>query len=133
MERPQADLVVRGRSSPSTRGSRGPVPSPCAAARIVAVGPDDAAVEDLVGDETEVVDATGGLVLPGFIDSHNHIRLGTPDALDLSNAGTLEDVHAMLRTHVAADPSIEWIEAGRCTTPRYPARGCRRRTTSPTT
>src|SRR6185503_13267011 len=49
------------------------------------------------------------------IDSHNHVRLGTPAGLDLSEARSLEAIHAQLRAHVDADPSLEWIEAGRWT------------------
>src|SRR4051812_31972601 len=115
MERPVADLVIRGgrvhtvddaHPTADAVGVRG--------GRIIDVG-NDGAVADLIGPETVEVDATGGLVLPGFIDSHDHVRLGTPDALDLSSATTLEQIHALLRAHVAADPSIEWVEAGRWT------------------
>jgi predicted amidohydrolase YtcJ len=110
-----ADLIVRGGRVFSVDDDR---PWGDAVAvrggRILAVG-DDASVRDLAGPATETVGAEGGLVLPGFIDSHNHVRLGTPDAFDLSNASTLEAIHRALREHVAADPSIEWIEAGRWT------------------
>ncbi|MFB7346031.1 amidohydrolase family protein, partial [Streptomyces hydrogenans] len=29
---------------------------------------------------TRVLDAAGRLVLPGFVDAHNHVRLGSDDA-----------------------------------------------------
>src|SRR5262249_34688914 len=44
--------------------------------RIAAVG-DDPDVRDAVGPGAEEVDAGGGTVLPGFIDAHNHLRLGS--------------------------------------------------------
>jgi hypothetical protein len=80
--------------------------------RILAVGTEPEVLE-LASPGTEVVEAGGGLVLPGFVDAHNHLRLGTPDAIDLSGARTLEQIHAALRAAVATDPSLEWVEAGR--------------------
>lgn len=80
--------------------------------RIAAVGTEDE-VGELRGRRTEVVDAAGGLVLPGFVDSHNHVRLGTPDTVDLSGAGSLEEIHATLAAHVVAHPEETWVEAGR--------------------
>jgi predicted amidohydrolase YtcJ len=110
-----ADLVVRGGRVFTVEDTR---PWADAVAirdgRIVAVGDDDEIVA-LAGAATRTIDAEGGLVLPGFVDSHNHVRLGTPDALDLSGATTLERIHEALAAHVAADPSLEWIEAGRWT------------------
>jgi predicted amidohydrolase YtcJ len=107
-----ADLVVRG-------GRVFTVDTPPWAAavavrgeRIVAVG-DDAEIADLAGPRTVTIDASGGLVLPGFVDSHNHLRLGTPGGLDLSSASSLLEIHSLLAEHVRADPSLEWIEAGR--------------------
>lgn len=82
--------------------------------RILAVDR-DSAIAELAGPSTTTIDAGGGLVLPGFVDSHDHVRLGTPDALDLSGATSVEDIHALLAAHVRADPSLEWIEAGRWT------------------
>jgi predicted amidohydrolase YtcJ len=80
--------------------------------QIVAVG-DEAEVLELAGPATQVVDATGGLVLPGFVDAHNHVRLGTPDGIDLSAATDLGQVQQALRDAIAADPSLTWVEAGR--------------------
>src|SRR3954452_25444674 len=115
MERPVADLVIRGGRVHTVEDTH---PTAEAVAvrggRIIDVG-NDGTVADLIGPETVDIDASGGLVLPGFIDSHDHVRLGTPDALDLSSATTLEQIHALLRTHIAADPSIERVEAGRWT------------------
>src|SRR6266480_7331866 len=37
----------------------------------------DADAGDHVAAGTEVIDAGGRLVLPGFIDSHDHVRLGS--------------------------------------------------------
>ena len=113
MPDPAADLVVRGgrvytvddalpwAEAVAVRGER-----------ILAVG-DEAEILELAGPATEVLDADGGLVLPGFVDAHNHVRLGIPDAVDLSTATDLGQIHRMLRDVVAADPSVTWVEAGR--------------------
>jgi predicted amidohydrolase YtcJ len=110
---PAADLVVRGgrvftvdddqpwAEAVAVRGER-----------IAAVG-DETEVLELAGSATEVLDATGGLVLPGFVDAHNHVRLGTPDAIDLSASTDLGQIHEALRDAVTADPSLTWVEAGR--------------------
>ena len=78
--------------------------------RIAWVG-DDAASREHVGSDAEVIDARGVTVLPGFIDSHNHVRLGSnPLQVDLAGAGTLEEVKARIRAHADAHPDHPWIE-----------------------
>jgi predicted amidohydrolase YtcJ len=63
------------------------------------------------GPDTEVIDAAGATVLPGFIDSHNHVRLGSnPSEVDLAGAGTLDEVKARIRTHGDGHPEQTWIE-----------------------
>ena len=52
--------------------------------RIAWVGADEEA-RTLAGADTDVIDARGATVLPGFIDSHNHVRLGSnPSEVDLA-------------------------------------------------
>lgn len=64
------------------------------------------------GPDTEVVDAEGRLVLPGFVDAHNHVRLGSDDAcVQLAGARTLDEIHARIRDWHAAHPDAAWIEA----------------------
>jgi predicted amidohydrolase YtcJ len=110
---PAADLIVRG-GRVFTVDQQRPWAEAVAVrdARILAVG-DEAEILGFAGRATEVLDATDGLVLPGFVDAHNHVRLGTPDAVDLSAATDLEQVRQALRDTVAADPSLTWVEAGR--------------------
>lgn len=106
-----ADIVVRGRVY------TGDASRPWAQAvavrgdRILGVG-DEAEVRELAAAPTEVIEAGDGLVLPGFVDSHSHVRLGTPDALDLSGAATLAEIQDRIATDVHAHPAVEWIEAG---------------------
>jgi hypothetical protein len=78
--------------------------------RIVWVGTDADAVAHL-GPETEVIDARGRLLLPGFVDSHNHVRLGSnPLEVDLTGATTLDELKARVRAHADAHPEQTWIE-----------------------
>lgn len=79
--------------------------------RIAWLGSDEDAL-GWTGPDTQVIDAEGKLVLPGFVDAHNHVRLGSDDAcVQLSGATTLDEVHARIRTWHTANPDAEWIEA----------------------
>jgi hypothetical protein len=113
MLEPAADLVVRG-GRVYTVDEAQPWAEAVAVRgeRILAVGAEDEILE-LARPSTEVLDASGGLVLPGFVDAHNHVRLGTPDSIDLSRATDLAQIHQIVRDAVAADPSLTWVEAGR--------------------
>ncbi|WP_037607153.1 amidohydrolase [Streptacidiphilus rugosus] len=83
--------------------------------RIVQVFAEAAGTRDWsawVGPETRVVDADGRLLLPGFVDSHNHVRLGSDGAcVQLAGAGTLEEIGRRIRHWLAANPDAEWVEA----------------------
>lgn len=79
--------------------------------RIVWVGP-DAEAADWAGPDTERIDAGGRLVLPGFIDAHNHVRLGSDDAcVQLAGVRTLEAILDRIGEWREANPDAEWIEA----------------------
>ncbi|HWC70265.1 MAG TPA: amidohydrolase [Actinomycetota bacterium] len=78
--------------------------------RISWVG-DESGAGAYVGPDTEVIDAHGATVLPGFIDTHNHVRLGSnPLEVDLAGASTLEVAQARIRAHARAHPDHPWIE-----------------------
>ena len=80
--------------------------------RISWVG-DSETARGLAGPDTEVIDAGGHTVLPGFIDSHNHVRLGSnPLEVDLAGAGTLDEVKARIRAHADAHPDYS-LDRGR--------------------
>lgn len=66
---------------------------------------------ELAGPGTEVVDARGRLVLPGFVDSHNHVRLGSDaDCVQLAGAASLAEIGARIAERLRSHPDAEWIE-----------------------
>ena len=80
------------------------------------------AVEDgrivWVGDDAdapaagEVIDAGGATVLPGFVDAHNHVRLGSDAAsVQLAGASTLDEVGRRIGEWSEAHPDAQWVEA----------------------
>jgi len=61
------------------------------AGRFVAVGGDD--IRSLAGKKTRVFDAKGMMVVPGFIDTHNHAGAGGIGNGNAGGEGLLYDVH----------------------------------------
>jgi predicted amidohydrolase YtcJ len=89
-----ADLVLRNGAVytvDSTRSWAGAVA--VRSGRIVHVGDDVPA--ELIGDDTEVVDLAGGMLLPGFQDGHVHLLLGGVE-LGECTLFTLETARAVL-------------------------------------
>lgn len=81
--------------------------------KILAVG-DSAAIARYIGSRTQVIDARGGLVMPGFADGHTHFVDGGFQlaSLDLRDAATPQEfvrrVAAFARTRRAG----QWILGG---------------------
>jgi predicted amidohydrolase YtcJ len=77
--------------------------------RIVAVGT-SSDVNVYRGDNTRMLDAGGRLLLPGFIDCHNHIRYGgDPTRISLDGIKNLEELSDRIDAFVAERPDTEWI------------------------
>jgi predicted amidohydrolase YtcJ len=81
--------------------------------RIIAVG-SGAEVAKLTGSETQVIDAQGQFVTPGFIDSHVHfITSGAQLAgVQLRDAKTPAEFIARIKAFAATVPPGTWIEGG---------------------
>ena len=78
--------------------------------RITAVG-SDAEIKRYIGAGTEVIDAGGQLVIPGFIESHGHFT-GVGEAqlvLKLMNAKTWDEIVAMVANAAKAAKPGQWI------------------------
>jgi predicted amidohydrolase YtcJ len=82
-------------------------------ARIAAVG-SSASIQKLTDANTKVIDAKGGLVTPGFIDSHVHF-IGSSFGLtsvQLRTAATPAEFAARLKAYAAKMPKGAWILGG---------------------
>ena len=78
--------------------------------RIVYVG-DDAGSDAFAGSGTKVVDLEGKMVLPGFVDGHNHAYLMAESLfwLSLNPFATVEARQAAIRDRVTADPDLRQL------------------------
>lgn len=79
--------------------------------RILWVGSDQDA-RQYIGSATKVVDAGGRMMLPGFIDSHLHVKIGGgANVLRIANANTLAEIQKQVREFSDRRPELKWIEA----------------------
>ncbi|MEU5220610.1 amidohydrolase [Streptomyces sp. NPDC020807] len=80
--------------------------------RIAAVGHDE--VRELIGPDTEVVDLTGKLLLPGFQDAHIHAVFGGAELsqCDLTETVDVAEYLTRVRAYAEANPDREWITGG---------------------
>ena len=115
--RPADLLIVNGRVfDPDpirlSRGAAAPKATAVAVAgeTIAAVG-SDRDVAALHGQRTEVVDARGGLILPGFDDAHIHFKMGAMSlvGVQLSRDASVEEMQDEIRRYAAEHPDRPWI------------------------
>jgi predicted amidohydrolase YtcJ len=81
--------------------------------RVVAVGT-NADIKSLIGSRTQVINAQGALVLPGFNDSHVHFLSGgfQLSGVDLRDAATPQEFAARLRRFAVRLPKRRWVTGG---------------------
>lgn len=82
--------------------------------KFVAVGTKED-IRQLAGDDTEVIDAGGASVLPGFIDGHTHIGGGADlvNGVDLYGIPDKKVWLRMIGERSAQLPAGEWLVGGR--------------------
>jgi predicted amidohydrolase YtcJ len=74
--------------------------------RIVAVGGEEL-LDEFVANS--MIDLDGKLMMPGFIDSHTHLR-GEPERhIDLTKTTSIEEIKSLVRAKVAELGTGEWI------------------------
>lgn len=81
--------------------------------RIAAVG-STAEIRALLSSQTRVIDARGGMVVPGFIDSHIHFLGGGLNlaSVQLRDARTPAEFIARIKAFAATVPPGAWITGG---------------------
>jgi predicted amidohydrolase YtcJ len=89
--------------------------------RIVSVGATKE-IKQLAGPDTDVVDAEGRLVLPGFNDAHVHFMSGgfQLSSVDLRDAGTPQEFADRIRKFAEQLPTQGWITGGDWDHERWP-------------
>jgi predicted amidohydrolase YtcJ len=82
--------------------------------RIACVGANQD-IWEWVGNKTQIVNANGNTVLPGFIDSHVHFRDGGfgLSGVQLRDAATPEEFIRRISEYASRIPNGEWILGGR--------------------
>jgi predicted amidohydrolase YtcJ len=107
-----ADLVITGARVRCTR-DREATGVAIRNDRIVALG-DTTDLADLIGPATRVIRSKGGLVLPGFQDSHVHTPFAGRNRLRvwLNDIAGRQDYLAAIAEYAAANPDEPWIIGG---------------------
>ena len=112
---PKADTVIQGGMvwTGLSSGEAQPGAVAIQGGKILAAG-DSASIAKYVGSRTQVIDARGGLVMPGFADGHNHFvdggfQLGL---LDLRDAATPHVFVQRIAQYAANLQPGQWILGG---------------------
>jgi len=111
----KADIVIVGgpvwTGLSTGRGQPGAVA--IADGKILAVG-DSAAIARYVGSKTEVLRASGGLIIPGFADGHTHFIDGGVQlaSIDLRDAASPQEFVRRLKEYAAHLKPGQWITGG---------------------
>ena len=111
---PKADIVIGGGpvwTGLSGRGRTGGVA--IGSGKILAVG-DSAQVARYIGRKTQLLNAAGGLIMPGFADGHTHFINGGFQlaSVDLRDAATPQEFVRRLKDYASHLKPGEWITGG---------------------
>jgi predicted amidohydrolase YtcJ len=112
MARSAAEILIRNGRVHTVDDARPSAEDVAITAGMIAWVGDDRDAADRAGPGTVEIDAAGHTVLPGVIDSHNHVRLGTdPGSIDLHDVRTARGVRDRIAAWLAEHPNAEWVEA----------------------
>jgi predicted amidohydrolase YtcJ len=80
---------------------------------IMKVGSNDE-ISQLIDGKTNVIDANGKFICPGFIDSHIHFIMGGErlNSVDLKNASTRQEFISLIEEFAKKKKKGEWITGG---------------------
>lgn len=81
----------------------------------VGIAPEPMTREEATTDNLTVVDLRGRTVIPGFVDSHQHLSIGAlyPRWADLSTLSSEEELFSLLSDQARAEPDAPWIRGAR--------------------
>jgi predicted amidohydrolase YtcJ len=73
------------------------------------------------GPKTQVIDAGGRLILPGFVDCHIHFMEGSLGLtrVDLNDAGSVAEIQKRVKAYADAHPKEPWIQGMGWTYPTF--------------
>jgi predicted amidohydrolase YtcJ len=102
-----AEVITMAEADATPEGSTGIA---IADGRVVAIG-DRTAVERRIGADTTIIDLPGGVILPGFVDSHIHpvFGLALTRGADLNGCRTLTEVEHRLLAEAATLGDDDWL------------------------
>jgi len=110
-----ADLVIKNANIRTMDDKRSVVRAMAVAnGRIIALGTDDE-IAKLVGRKTQVIDAGGKTIIPGFNDAHLHFVPGGEQLslVDLRSSQSPEEFAQRIKDYAAKLKEGEWITGGR--------------------
>jgi hypothetical protein len=110
---PPADLVVRNANVVTIDPDQPRAQAVAVIGEQIVAVTTDQAIEAYVGDATEVIDAGGRLLIPGFNDAHAHYGGLDPDYIDLRYITDKTVITERVRERVARVQPGEMIRGGR--------------------
>lgn len=102
----KSDLIYTGSGSSTISGAVA-----VSGEKIIAVGSEEEVLK-YKGDDTEIIEAYGNLVMPGFIDNHCHYPMGAIDCagcVDLEGIHSAEDCLAAAKKYYEEHPDISLL------------------------